>query len=324
MVEGGRREGKRRKKKRGKGEKIRKSETEALPRPLAGKEGREGERERRERERAEGRRRREGGGEEERGNPAYHHPKPASAFLSSFPFPTQPGAPRERERERGRERESERDRHRERRSGGRADAQTDGRTDGQGAQEGGAGAWSRSRSRRRTPRGAFPLCQPPGARVAAAAAAAPAAAAGRPTPPEALRLARTRGARQAARHSDGSLPACLPISLDPRAHPAEHVQRASGVGQLSGHQGDHPGITGEDTVFLLSQTGPQSLCRRRPHPDTWAPAEVGPHHCQLTASDWQSPRNRGPLSQVLVPASRTLMSAPAQPGGPRRTRSGCV
>lgn len=40
------------------------------------------------------------------------------------------------------------------------------------------------------------------------------------------------------------------------------------------------------------------LCRRRPHPDTWAPAEVGPHHCQLTASDWQSPRNRGPLSQV--------------------------
>lgn len=28
--------------------------------------------------------------------------------------------------------------------------------------------------------------------------------------------------------------------------------------------------------------------------------------------------------RVLVPASRTLMSAPAPPGGLRRTRSGCV
>lgn len=54
--------------------------------------------------------------------------------------------------------------------------------------------------------------------------------------------------------TDGSLPTCLPIGLDPRACPAKCVQRAPVSGQLSGCRRDYPGITGEDRPFLLSRT----------------------------------------------------------------------
>lgn len=54
--------------------------------------------------------------------------------------------------------------------------------------------------------------------------------------------------------TDGSLPTCLPIGLDPRACPAKCEQRAPFSGQLSGCRRDHLGITGEDRPFLLSRT----------------------------------------------------------------------
>ncbi|XP_012887707.1 PREDICTED: uncharacterized protein LOC105997728 [Dipodomys ordii] len=124
------------------------------------------------------------------------------------------------------------------------DRQTDRRTDGR--TERGAGGRGRRRRSRRTARGAFP----PSSR---APASLPPPEDRRPPKP----LAWLGPTEPAAQHSDGSLPDCLPIGLDPRARPAECVQRAPGEGLYSGLHGDHPGDAGEDEPFLLSQASAQ-------------------------------------------------------------------
>lgn len=56
--------------------------------------------------------------------------------------------------------------------------------------------------------------------------------------------------------TDGSLPDCLLIGLDPRAIPAECVRRVPGEGHHSGLCRNHPGEAdaGGDRPLLLSQT----------------------------------------------------------------------